>query len=204
MGYVLVPIVSQFASLSPAERFAIIIGGLCQALGQRVGGPGGLPSPFLILIWTRLRRLKARFARLAATPPPSRPARRRTQSPRDCQPPPLPRHFAWLLRLVPETAPCISQLRHFLSEPDVASLLAETPQLGRILRPLCRALGIRPAQAQCLFAPPAPPSLPPDAAPPHPTHAPPQAAPAALLPVAVPPQATSPPRSPRAAPPVPA
>ena len=206
--YVLLPLVTQFASLPPADRFALIIEGLCQAVARR-GGLMGLAGPLVILIWTRLRRLKARFARHATTSPapaPSRPAAKRPAvSPRQSQPLLLPRRSAWLLRLVPETASGASQLRHFLAEPDVASLLAEAPQLGRILRPLCRMLGIRPPPA--LRPPPdlRPPAPPPDAAPCArliPPYAPPQSA-AAFPPVAVPLLATPPP-SPGTAPPVPA
>ena len=133
---------SHFASLPPADRFALIIEGLRQAVARRGGGLGRLPGPLLILIWTRLRRYAARFARYAATPTPSRLARPHPARPRRAGLSPLPRRKAWLLRLMPETATCASQLSHFLNEPDVASLLQDAPQLGRVLRPLCRMLNI--------------------------------------------------------------
>ena len=55
----------------------------------------------------------------------------------------LPTRFAWLLRLVPEVACPRSQFCHLLSDPEIAALLAAAPQLGRILRALCRMLGIK-------------------------------------------------------------
>jgi hypothetical protein len=48
-----------------ADRLALIIEGLCQAVAAR--GPK-IPAsvPLIVLAWTRLRRLSARFASLAA------------------------------------------------------------------------------------------------------------------------------------------
>jgi hypothetical protein len=187
MACVLIPFVQQPAPLALADRLALIIEGLCQAIAGRGGRLGSFAGPLIILIWTRLRRIAARFTRAAATlPPVGRPARRRTRSPRLRQPSPLPRRKAWLLRLVPETASAAAQLRHFLTDPEVAALLADAPHLNRILRPLCHALGIRFAQAPC---PPTSPRH--DAAPSPraiPSHAPPQAAPAAFPPWPVPPR----------------
>jgi hypothetical protein len=179
--------VQQTASLAPADRLALIIEGLCQAVARK-GGITGLAGPFLILIWTRLRRTATRFTRAALTPsgarsapnhPPAVIARSGAtkQSRRRPKPasPLLPRRRAWLLRLIPETAAGASQLRHFLADPEVATLLAEAPHLQRILRPLCHMLGIRPNQAPPLpppYAVPAmhlaPPRLPGAAPPPLP------------------------------------
>ena len=207
LDYVLIPFVSQIASPTPADRFARIIEGMCLAVARR-GGLRLLAGPLVILIWSRLRRIAARFTRHGTTPPLSCPAAKRQAAPREAAsrqarlrqagPNPLPRCHAWLLRLVPETASGASQLRHFLADPEVTALLAETPQLRRILRPLCRMLGIRPTQ---VLRPP--PTSPADAAPaptarPIPSQAPPPAEPAAVplaagpL-VAIPPQATPPP-----------
>jgi hypothetical protein len=134
---------------APAERFALIIEALCQALarrgGVRRGAFGGLPGPLLILIWTRLRRLAARFNTLArpACPAPSRNPTPRPARTRPNAPCPLPRGFAWLLRLVPESACGGAGLRSFLAEPETLALLETRPELGRVLRPLCRMLGLR-------------------------------------------------------------
>jgi hypothetical protein len=190
MGCVLPLFVPPATPLPPADRLALIIEGLCQAVARRGGdrrlGLGGLAGPFIILVWLRLRRTAARFAaraaRHAALPIPRSSqavpeaviASEATQSrrrPNSGSPSPLPRRAAWLLRLVPETAAGASQLHHFLADPEVTALLAAAPRLGRILRPLCHMLGIRPTQA---LPPPLPPSRPPDmgpSAPPIPCHA---------------------------------
>jgi hypothetical protein len=183
MGYVLLPFVTQTASPAPADHFALIIEGLCHAVARRGGILGGLAGPLIILVWSRLRRLATRFAHATTTP--YRPARPRPGRLRRSPKLPLPSRKAWLLRLAPETASGASQLRHFLADPEIATLLATDPRFGRILRPLCqmlgvRATGIRPAQAlrlpptdkapsaliPCVASKQAPPVTPPAAYPP--------------------------------------
>jgi hypothetical protein len=91
LSYVLHLFVYQATTLTPAERLALIIEGLCQAIARRAvprhlggmaegsskpqdcwkghgGGLAGprLAGPFLLLIWRRLRRITARFAARAA------------------------------------------------------------------------------------------------------------------------------------------
>ncbi len=108
----------------------------------------------MLLLWSRLRRTAERFARLAAKvhagtlPPP----RRRLRSPRPARPQPLrlPRGVAWLLRRLPQAAAAASQLQHLLADPAMADLLAAAPQAGRLLRPLCQMLGVRPPPARSL------------------------------------------------------
>jgi hypothetical protein len=157
-----------------ADRLALIIEALCHAVARRVG-LGGLAGPLIILIASRLRRLAARFTRRATATPAhreaSRPARPRQRAWVPLYP---PRRFAWLLRLAPEVAPIAAQLRHLLTEPDMAVLLAAIPELRRTLRPLCQMLGIRPAPS-----PPAP-SAPARAASCHPMTAQPPIPPPAM------------------------
>ena len=133
----------------PAERFAGLIDLLCRAVAARSAG-GLLAGPLIILIWSQLRRRGARIlrliARLAAGTPPAPP---RVQAARPKRPHPphrLPRGFAWLVRLVPEAASGAAQLRHLLAEPEMADLIAD-PRMGRLLRPLCRMLGVAPPPA---------------------------------------------------------
>jgi hypothetical protein len=208
VGCGLIPFVSQIASPAPADRLALIIEGLCQAVARRLG-LAGLAGPFLLLIWTRLRRIKVRFARriLAPLPISSRPqavpeamiasAAKQSRIRPHSASHPLPRQRAWLLRLVPETASGASQLRYFLADPEVAALLAAAPKLQGILRPLCHMLGIRAAGIRAASIRPgqALPSSsqrpdPPLAAPGIPGHAPNHSAA-----VAVPAEATPPPSS---------
>ncbi len=141
------------ASPALADRFARLVAGLRRAIAARGAGIG-LALPLMLLLWSRLHRTALRFARLAAKvhagalPPP----RQRRRSPRAVQPPPprLPRGFAWLLRRLPQAAAAASQLQHLLADPAMADLLAAAPQAGRLLRPLCQMLGVRPPPARSL------------------------------------------------------
>ena len=128
------------------------------------------------LVWPYLNRLAARFAALAArvqagklaAAPTTRlraaPEVLRLQVPR-LRPPTLPQGFAWLARLAPSILPLRSQVCHLLGDPELAALLAAAPGAGRILRPLCRMLGIEagPDFPPALFGLPDPP--PPDPSP---------------------------------------
>ncbi len=205
---------NQIASLAPAERLAYIIENLCQVIGRRSDwrlGLACLPGQLLFQIWKRLRgiafRFTARLARNAANPIPAPPRPRKQYLSRPRKPDPLPRHYAWLLRLIQETAHGRSQFCDFLADPEVAALLAQDPQLRSILRPLCHILGIRREQVPSLY-PPIPPkqALPPPSqpppqptdpqppAPPIPDDAPPPAAPPAAQ--AASPPGTAPPDTP--------
>ena len=90
----------------------------------------------------------------------------------------LPRSFGWLLPLVPTEAACrATQLRAVLAEPEMVALIAAAPQATRLLRPLCRMLGLEPA---LLARPAIPATAAPRAAPPRPKR--PRAARAPALP----------------------
>ena len=60
-------------------------------------------------------------------------------------PPPYraPRDFGPLLRLAPESAAFAGQVEYLLADPEMKALLAGSAQAGRMLRPLCRMLGIQ-------------------------------------------------------------
>ncbi|MDA8252665.1 MAG: hypothetical protein M0Z28_26330, partial [Rhodospirillales bacterium] len=60
----------------------------------------------------------------------------------------LPRGRGWLVRLVgAEAAAGASQLQHLLATPAMAALIEASPRTGRLLRPLCRTLGVKPPPA---------------------------------------------------------
>ena len=142
------------------------------------------------LVWPYLNRLAARFAaltlRVQAGKVAAAPTTRlraaaevpRLQVPRP-RPPALPQGFAWLARFAPGILPLRSQVCHLLGDPELAALLAAAPGAGRILRPLCRMLGIEagpgfpPALFQRPDPPPPPDPLPPSDPPPSPAPAPP-------------------------------
>jgi hypothetical protein len=163
--YVLIPFVFPLAPPAPADTFARLIAGLCRAIAAR-SPANPLAWPLMLLAWSRLRRMATRFARLAlrlraGNLSPRRPVRSRAGARRPATPRPrLPEGFGWLVRLVPEAAAGASQLQHLLGEPEMAALIAAAPQAGRILRPLCRLLGVRPPPA-LLTAPAAPVAAPP-------------------------------------------
>ncbi len=136
-----------------SDRFAAILEGLYQATARTVRDP--VSGLLILLICGRLRRITARFAALAAryaagTLRPLRtPTEPRTEpgTPGPHPPPPkdpLPRGYAWLIRLVPGAANFGTQLQYLLSQPEMAAMIAAVPQMSRLLRPLCRALAAHP------------------------------------------------------------
>jgi hypothetical protein len=115
-----------------------------------------------------------------------RPARKHPQrqppkAPAENQPPVkdpsrvmLPRRFGWLPQYLPETAIFAEQLQQFLADPEVADLFARCPQAGKILRPICRILGVQPIpeilrQKAPNHTPPPLPTAPLEARPQHPS-----------------------------------
>jgi len=173
---------SSPATLSPAERFACILDGLCSAVAARGGGRDRLAGPLVVLIWSRLRRIAAQVAALAARIAAGRqrryPARRPPRpAPRRAAQRKLPHSPAWLLALVPQAAGYGSQLQHLLAEPEFAALVDAAPQMRRLLRPLCRMLGVRRPAAPALPPRPAEPGAgarPPAGFPPPPAPPPPR------------------------------
>jgi hypothetical protein len=137
-----------------AHWLTLIVAGLKKAAAARAGRDHAV-APLVMLLWTRLARLTARFdalvARLTAGHP-AAPARQRTRpaSTAPARKAPaaglrLPRSQAWLIRLLPgEAASYGCQLQALLADPQMAALLAAAPEAGRILRPLCRLLAIAP------------------------------------------------------------
>ncbi len=140
-----------------SDRFTAILESLYRATAAALRVP--LPGPLILLICARLRRIEARFAALAARYAAGtlRPLRTPTTEPRTTgsHPPPpkdpLPRGYAWLIRLVPGAANFGTQLQYLLSQPEMAEMIAAVPRMATLIRPLCRALAAEPT-----------PKLPPD------------------------------------------
>jgi hypothetical protein len=130
-------------------RFAAAIDLLCRGLAASLPKHWDA-APLALPAWTRLRRLLARFAALVAAVEAGRfrAARRTTTAasrPRPAAPAiRLPGGPGWLLRLAPalETRLGRAQVESLLGDPELRALLAQAPQAGRILRPLCHMLGI--------------------------------------------------------------
>ena len=129
-------------------------------------------AALLVPVLHYISRARLRLARLIALlaagtlpqPGPSRPGRPARNPPSFR----LPTARAWLRHAFPfEVGGFASQFAHQLRQPEIAELLAATPQAGRILRPLCRLLGIQapgepPPPPPRPYKPPATPPLPPD------------------------------------------
>lgn len=117
-------------------------------------------APLLCLVWAYLGRAAPRLERLIARwraghlPPPRPPGTSGAATGARLSHPDTPRpgstrtrlpgRHAWLIRLVQPTAQLAPHLQALLALPVIAELLAAAPQAGRILRPLCRMVGMHP------------------------------------------------------------
>lgn len=137
---------------SAAGRFASIIDALCHTVPKFIARDR-TAGPLIILIFNHLRRLGRQFAVLAARveagtlPAPRRRAVvQRAGVPR--APRLLPRGFAWLGALMPDTRVYGHQLQHLVTtDPEMAALLAACPQAARIVRSIFWMTCIRPVPA---------------------------------------------------------
>ena len=127
-----------------AGRFAVIIAALVALIARAFLRPPRL-APLIIPLCRRLnrtaRRLMIHLARQAAgqLPAPSRPGRTGTRAVQ----PAIPTTHAWLVRaLKHEAAAYACQLSHLLAAPGVSDLLDAVPATRRLLRPVCRMLGV--------------------------------------------------------------
>jgi hypothetical protein len=162
-----------------ARRLGLTLGGLCTAIGLGLRGFDAAGKALAELAWKHVfrarHRLDALLARVAAgwLPRPraarivGRGAAGTAPSAPDPEAPPrphvgppalgrLPRGRGCVVRVVGyQAAGYASQLEHLLADPAMAELVANVPAVGRMLRPLCRALGISPPVLG--FPPPPPP-----------------------------------------------
>ena len=133
-----------------ARRLGAIVAGLAALVAWRF-----LRLPHLVALiiplWTRLTRTARRFDRLVLRP--ARPPKPRADSaeksqlssvdnarPRSAA---LPSGRGWLVRELGYEAVAFGlQLEALLAEPAMQAMLAALPGAGRILRPLCRMLGV--------------------------------------------------------------
>ena len=124
--------------------------------------PPKLPTETWVLLWHRLNRMANRFQTLftrwqtGALPARHRHSERSETPTRPTSPiPRLPAKPGWVNARIAEAAPCAGTLDYLLQDPELPRFLAAAPQAGRLLRPLCHALGI-PAP-DWLKLPPRPP-----------------------------------------------
>ena len=146
---------------NPAERLALILDALQKAVAAH-GIRGLLTLPLQVLLWSRLSRMAQRARRLGAKIAAGVPLFiPRIRAPRHTPNRPyarLPGSYVWLIRAVPGTAFGAVQLRWLLTTPEMAAL-AESPPMRRLLRPLCRMLGVDLPTANPAQPPAAPPPI---------------------------------------------
>ncbi len=109
---------------------------------------GLLFAAYLSSVMRRVESLVARHRAGRLRVRPSRPRTVQPQEEREKVAPKrrLPARFGWVVEwLGHHAAGCAAQLRHMLThDPDLVALLDAGPQAGRVLRPLCRMLGMEP------------------------------------------------------------
>jgi hypothetical protein len=155
---------SATASNTLTDRFNSLMEGLFTDITTRAANPwfplAVVELALIKLIWRRLRRMSRRFAaimaelragglaagRLAAGPVPEagsearRPAAARSSGPQEPW-----RCFGWVIHAVSWFVwNRHYELEEMLEDPETAAKVAEAPQLGRVLRPLCRMLAVKP------------------------------------------------------------
>jgi hypothetical protein len=128
-------------------NFTAILTGLQAAIAVVAARERAL-TVLLVAAWGRIGRISTRLERLialwrAGTLP--APRVRRGRIPGTSANKTLsifPATPAWLLVAVREAAPFGARLENLLSEAECEAFLAAAPQARRLLRPLCRMLGI--------------------------------------------------------------
>ena len=141
-------------TLNPSDRFNSLVEGLFGDIVTKVTNPWIRLAPvellLIKLIWRRLRRMRRRFATILAQlragtlPPPSASAPR-PASDRPIAPPRPSQRAGWVIYAISYFV----WMRHYelqemLEEPEAQTLVAAAPQLGSVLRPLCRMLKVKP------------------------------------------------------------
>ena len=118
-------------------------------------GPTPLPQQAYELLWHRAHRMAQRFLALFArwqanTLPmpklrPKRPRKPTEPDPNAPKPLRLPRAFGWANHRLPEAAPATGTLEDLVLNraEELRPFLQAAPQAGRLLRPLCQALGVK-------------------------------------------------------------
>ncbi len=129
-----------------ARRLRLISAGLAALVARRF-----LRMPHLvgltILVWTRITRVVRRFERMVVRPARVGAARARRGHNRRAPSGRLPSGRGWLVReLGWEAAGYMAQLEALLADTAMRAVLTRLPGAGRVLRPLCRMLGV-PAAA---------------------------------------------------------
>ena len=128
-------------------NFTTLLTGLQAAIAVVAARERAL-TVLLVAVWGRIGRVRARLERLialwrAGKLPKPRAWRGRVPGAQVNKPLSVfPRTPAWLLVAVREAAPFGAGLENLLSGAECEAFLAAAPQARRLLRPLCRMLGV--------------------------------------------------------------
>jgi hypothetical protein len=134
-----------------AHRFDSLVMSLLACASEWVaGGCAWLFIDFALikLFWRRMRRLNRRFARIVGAwhagtvPPPGRTRPARPAALRERAPDPLRTH-GWVSKTISRAFVRAWDLEELLADPELQTLVAEAPQAGGVLRPLCRLLAVK-------------------------------------------------------------
>ena len=152
------------------DRFSSLVKGLLTDV-VAVAPTGWVAVPLIKRLWWRLRRMTTRFASImaqyhAGTLPPPRPPRPPRPpapaapadasppshgSPPAADPPPSPgprppdptRRVGWVTQNIFGASVWGHQLKEMLTDPKLPATLADAPQLGSVLRPMCRMMAVK-------------------------------------------------------------
>jgi hypothetical protein len=128
-------------------NFTAILTGLQAAIAVVAARERTL-TVLLVAVWGRIGRISTRLERLialwrAGMLPGPRAQRGRAPGTQVNKPvSTFPATPAWLLVAVREAAPFGARLENLMSEAECAAFLTAAPQARRLLRPLCRMLGV--------------------------------------------------------------
>jgi hypothetical protein len=147
----------ETATCPAADRFTCLMEGLFKDVAAEAP-LGWVAIPLIKLLWRRLRRMSRLFISImarfhAGTLPAPGCARRRVAPARPAaasdpsegpRPQDKARRFGWVLQVTYAAMVRRFDLIEMLDDPETPAIYAEAPQLGRVLRPLCRMLALRP------------------------------------------------------------
>src|SRR5271169_5323539 len=136
-----------------SDRFSSLVKGLLTHVVALLP-TGALPVPLVMRLWWRLRRMGARINTIleqydagklpvaVAAPPGPAPARP-ADAPAGPRPLELPRRVGWVNPLISDAEAWDNEYAAMLCDPRTREALAGAPQLGGMLRSICRMLAIR-------------------------------------------------------------
>jgi len=128
-----------------ARRMGLILGALAAVVARRFLREPALAG-LIVTLWHRLNRVARRFEQAVLRPRPQRVRAKRVvvaDAPVVAPRPRVPGGRMWLVKVLGwEAVGHGSQLSALLAEPEMRAVLEAVPAVGRILRPVCRMLGI--------------------------------------------------------------